>query len=90
MDEKELDALVAMTMDAIFLTWDAIGSDVLGGFGSDAITNESVLETVLDADRLVSYGGQDGRAAQDLISAVYAQHGRSVLLEALASRVKLY
>lgn len=92
MDENTLDALVLLTMDPIHDTWAAIASDVIeaGVLGGEEVDAEGALECVLDANRLRIYGGEDGRAAEDLISEACKEYGYGVVRKALASRITLY
>ena len=52
---------------AVNSTWQAIGSDILqcsAECGED-VDNESAVESCIDADCIVTYGGEEGKAAQD-------------------------
>ena len=40
---------------AFEITWQAIGMDILMSSGMDSIDRDTVIETVLDADRLLAY-----------------------------------
>jgi hypothetical protein len=66
-----------MFVQAIHNTWQAIGSDLLQCYdGSDEEPdNEAVVEGCIDADRIVVYGGEMGKAAQDEFRAKVAEIG---------------
>jgi hypothetical protein len=72
----------ALFVQAIHNTWQAIGSDLLACYeetGGEA-DNEEVVEGCIDADRIVVYGGENGKAAQDEFRARSAVVGYSVAL----------
>lgn len=75
-------------VDAVHATWQAIGSDLLQcaeETGSE-LDNDEVVESCIDADRIVVYGGEAGQAAQDEFRARSAQVGYAVALrEAIKS-----
>jgi hypothetical protein len=43
--------------DALNLTWEIIGDDILTASGKKEISRETVIEVVLDADSFKTYGG---------------------------------
>lgn len=54
-------------MQALNATWQAIGPDLMQcaeETGSE-LDNEEVVEACFDADRIVVYGGELGKASQD-------------------------
>jgi hypothetical protein len=53
-------------VNAIHLTWQAIGSDVLESYAEcgQAPDHEACVEGCIDADHIVTYGGEKGKAAQ--------------------------
>lgn len=54
-------------VQAIHSTWQAIGSDVLQCYEEtgEEPDNEACVEGCIDADHIVTYGGEKGKAAQD-------------------------
>jgi hypothetical protein len=69
-------------VQAIHNTWQAIGPDILQCYeetGGEA-DNEEVVESCIDADRIVMYGGEGGKAAQDEFRARSAVVGYGVAL----------
>lgn len=54
-------------VQALHNTWQAIGSDLLQSYEvtGEEPDNEAVVEGCIDADHIVTYGGEKGRAAQD-------------------------
>lgn len=72
---------------AIHSTWQAIGSDLLQCYeetGNEP-DNEEVVESCIDADRIVVYGGENGKAAQDEFRSRMAEVGYA---QALREAVK--
>lgn len=71
-------------IQAVHNTWQAIGPDILQSYeatGEDP-DNESVVESCFDADSIVTYGGELGKAAQDEFRARIGEIGyRPALLE---------
>ena len=73
---------------AINNTWQAIGSDILqcAEECGDDVDNEQAVESCIDADHIVTYGGENGKAAQAEFrarSAVVGYH--AALREAMKS-----
>lgn len=77
-----------MFVQAIHNTWQAIGPDLMQcaeETGSE-LDNDEVVESCIDADRIVVYGGEDGKAAQAEFRARSAQVGYGAALrEAIKS-----
>jgi len=77
-----------MFVQAIHDTWEAIGPDLMQcaeETGSE-LDNDEAVESCIDADRIVVYGGEDGQAAQAEFRARSAQVGYGVALrEAIKS-----
>jgi len=85
-----------MNLDAQFLeavkspiqqTWEAIAYDVakLGGRQS----NSSNMEMALDADRIVMYGSEKGKAADALLNEAFKEHGYQKVSRFLCKHIKL-
>jgi len=57
----------ALFVQAIHNTWQAIGSDLLQSYeaSGEEPENDAVVEGCIDADHIVVYGGEHGKAAQD-------------------------
>ena len=75
-------------VQAIHSTWQAIGSDMMEAVecSGEEIDNESAVEGCIDADHIVTYGGEKGKAAQDEFRARMHEIGyRPALLEACKS-----
>jgi len=75
-------------IQAIHDTWQAIGSDLMEACAccGEELDNESAVEGCIDADRIVTYGGEKGKAAQDEFRARMHEIGyRPALLEAMHS-----
>jgi hypothetical protein len=70
-------------VDAVHATWQAIGSDLLSGCDEEP-DNEGAVEACIDADRIVTYGGEKGKAAQDEFRARMHEIGYSKALTELA------
>lgn len=69
-------------VQAIHNTWQAIGSDLLQCYeetGGEP-DNDEVVESCIDADRIVVYGGEGGKAAQDEFRARSKEVGYAVAL----------
>jgi len=69
-------------VDVIHNTWQAIGPDLLQSYEvtGEEPDNEAVVEGCIDADHIVTYGGEDGKAAQDEFRARSAVVGYAVAL----------
>jgi len=75
-------------VDAIHDTWQAIGSDLLQCYEATGREpdNEEVVESCIDADCIVTYGGENGQAAQDEFRSRMAVIGyRAAISEAVKS-----
>lgn len=73
---------------AINSTWQAIGSDILqcSAECGEEVDNEQAVESCIDADRIVTYGGENGAVAQAEFRARSAVVGyRAALHEAMRS-----
>jgi len=69
-------------VQAVHNTWQAIGPDIMQCYeetGGEP-DNEEVVESCIDADRIVVYGGEDGKAAQDEFRARSSVVGYAVAL----------
>ena len=68
-------------------TWNAIGSDM---YECDPeIDNYGAVESVVDADRLAMYGGEEGEYANEIFKDLVAQFGYSPVLSFLILHFKL-
>jgi hypothetical protein len=76
-----------MFVEAIHATWQAIGSDLLQSYEATGgePDNEEVVQSCIDADHIVVYGGENGKAAQDEFRARMAVVGYA---EALKEAIK--
>jgi hypothetical protein len=70
-------------VQAIHTTWQAIGSDLLQSYEAcgEEPENEAVVEGCIDADHIVVYGGEGGKAAQDEFRARSAVVGYAKALQ---------
>lgn len=76
-------------VQAVHNTWQAIGPDIMQCYeetGGEA-DNEEVVESCIDADRIVTFGGEGGQAAQTEFRARSAQVGYA---QALREAVKSF
>lgn len=60
-------------VSAVNATWQAIASDLIDACGE--LDNFEAVESCIDADRIVMYGGENGKAAQDEFRARVAAVG---------------
>lgn len=75
-------------VQAVNSTWQAIGSDLLQSYEEcgEEPDNEEVVQACIDADRIVTYGGERGKAAQEEFRARMHEIGYGpALKEAVAS-----
>lgn len=72
-----------MFVEAIHETWQAIGPDLLQCYEAtgEEPDNEAVVEGCIDADHIVVYGGEMGKAAQDEFRAKSAEIGYAKALK---------
>ena len=72
----------ALFVQAIHDTWQAIGSDLLQSYEAtgEEPDNEEVVEGCIDADSIVIYGGENGKAAQDEFRARSKEVGYAIAL----------
>lgn len=72
---------------AIHTTWQAIGCDAIAAVQEcgEEMGNEEAVEMCLDADRVATFGGKDGQAAQDEFRALVAEYGYVKSLSHVAS-----
>lgn len=70
-------------VQAVQLTWSMIGSDVLQCYEEtgEEPDNEACVEGCIDGDRIVVYGGEKGKAAQDEFRAKITEIGYSKALK---------
>jgi hypothetical protein len=76
-------------IQAVHNTWQAIGSDLLQACAEcgEEPDNEGAVESCLDADRIVTYGGDKGAEAQVEFRARMAVVGYSKALSELARQL---
>ena len=74
-------------IQAVLTTWSMIGSDVLQCYSEtgEEPDNEACVEGCLDADHIVTYGGEKGKAAQAEFRAKIGEIGYTKALK-LASK----
>jgi hypothetical protein len=72
-------------------TWQAIGSDVLQCCeeAGESPDNESCVESCIDADRIVQYGGPSGKAAQEEFRTRMAEVGYGKALKEVCKQMKI-
>lgn len=72
-----------MFLQAVDRTWQQIGSDTLASYEEcgESPENEACVESCIDADRIVTFGGPNGKAAQDEFRAVVAKIGYTKALK---------
>lgn len=74
---------VAGLSQPLYQVWNAIGPDIYDI--DEEVDPESVIEWCIDADRLTFFvEGDEGRAAQDLVRSLIAEHGYTKVLKFLA------
>jgi hypothetical protein len=88
MNLKNMTALIKSEVE---LTWIAIGSDVMNAMAEAEmeIDREIAMEQVIDANRLATFGGKHGKAADDLVSMAIATNGYNQVLRYLADHIRL-
>lgn len=76
-------------MQAVNATWQAIGSDLLQACSEcgEEPDNEGAVEACFDADRIVMYGGEKGKAAQDEFRARIAEIGYTKALKEVCKQL---
>lgn len=79
------DEFVALVRDPIVDVWNAIGSDWL----EIDPEGEAALEGVLDADRLESFGGANGKATQEFLRRMYDRFGYAKVYDFLDKKLRL-
>jgi DNA-binding MurR/RpiR family transcriptional regulator len=69
-------------VNAVQATWQEIGSDIeqCAAECEEQVSNEEAIETCIDADRIVMYGGRNGVAAQTEFRSRMAEVGYTVAL----------
>jgi hypothetical protein len=75
-------------VNAVHATWQAIGSDLIASCEEcgEAVDNYCAVESCIDADRIVTFGGEGGKAAQDEFRSRVAAAGYDqAMREAMAS-----
>ncbi len=70
----------------IYSTWSAIASDA-AELGPSS--NSGNMELCLDANRMVAYGGKNGKAADDLVGEACKEHGYVKVSRFLCKHIKL-
>ncbi len=88
----DLTLLAEMIKPVVFRVWDGIGPDAIEAiqYGAGEVTNRDCVEMCLDASRLRTNGGEDGPAADDLVSEAHGEHGWDAVIEALSNSINLY
>lgn len=80
------DAFFQKVSGPMLATWSAIASDASQLEGR--MTQAGAMELVLDADRMATYGGREGKAANDLVSKACELHGYDSVSRFLRRRIK--
>lgn len=76
---------------SVLLTWNAIGSDIVAccdEVGED-LDPESCMESVLDADYMLHYGGAQGAENHKLVRDLIDEHGYRKVLTFLSNKFRL-
>lgn len=68
-------------------TWSQIGSDVEAVEGCN---NLIAVECCIDADRLTTFGEEEGKAADKLVGEAIEKHGYEKVLRYIAKNIRLY
>lgn len=86
-----LEIMADLIKNEIIATWNAIGSDVMNAMAEAEmeIDCEIAMEQVIDANRLASFGGPHGKAADELVSVAITSNGYSTVLTFLANHIRL-
>ena len=85
------DAFLSDVKRAIWLTWQAIGHDVeqCAEECGERVKNDGAVESCIDADRLLDYGGINGLIADTAITAAIRDHGYPKVLRFLSRNIRL-
>ena len=77
--------------NAIYLTWNAIGSDLYEACEScgEELDNEGAVECVLDANRIEMYGGPNKIMVSDLLREYYKKYGYDKVYRHLVKYIHL-
>lgn len=69
----------------LYQVWNAIGYDLYDACGEEELTPEVIIECCIDANRLSFFvEGEEGKAAEDLVTALIKEHGYDEVLKFLA------
>jgi hypothetical protein len=84
-------AFLAIVRPAIMSTWNYIGSDSeqLAHECGERLTNEAALEGCIDANRLASFAGENGKRADVLVTNAIDVHGYQKVMAYLKRHVRL-
>jgi hypothetical protein len=86
---QALMALADLVGQEIGSTWSAIGVDCIMATGGGELDSETAMECVLDANRMTTFGGASGAAADALVSEAIIAHGYGTVLTHLACHFNL-
>ena len=86
---QDLMALADLVGREVTSTWSAIGLDCIMATGGGDFDSETAMECVIDANRMTTYGGASGAAADALVSKAIATHGYSTVLTHLSRHFNL-
>ena len=76
---------------AIYLTWEAIGSDLYQCCEEqgEELDNEGAIECVLDANRIEDYGGPNKMMVANLLREYYKKYGYDTVYKHLVKYIHL-
>ena len=86
----DLLAFFELIAPIVSRTWSAIGYDLVSAVGEDEMDGYIAIEGVFDADRMTTFGGEDGRAAQELLTEACSKYGWPVVATNAAAFFRLY
>lgn len=87
----DLEIMAGLIEKEVVMTWNAIGTDVLDAMAEAEmeLDRETAMEQVIDANRLATFGGPGGKAADELVGIAIASNGYATVLTFLANRIRL-
>lgn len=74
---------------SIFTSWNAIACDMDFTGIRKNLWNAVAIETSIDADRMVTFGGERGKQAQEILRAGIDKHGYDKVLKFLTKNISL-
>lgn len=78
-------------ISAIHQVWQSIGDELVMCCeeAGEPLTNEGAIESVIDADRMSSFLGAKGKAADAEIAGLIKQHTYAVVMRELNKQIRL-